>query len=61
MERKEKNIVKNHFEKVRQSVTKMRIVSTFESLIDTSEDDAEILDVSQYVKQCMAEPLDEFS
>ena len=39
----------------------MRIVSTFESLIDTSEDDAEILDVSQCVKQDMAEPLDEYS
>ena len=39
----------------------MRIASIFESLIDTSEDDAEILDVSQFVKQDMAEPLDEYS
>ena len=61
MERKEKNIVKNDFQKVRQSVTKMSIASIFESLIDTSEDDAEILDVSQHVKQDMAEPLDEYS
>ena len=39
----------------------MRITSIFESLIDTSDDDAEILDVSQYVKQDMTEPLDEYS
>ena len=61
MERKERNTVKNNVQKVRRSVTKMRIASIFQSLIDTSEDDAEILDVSQNVKQDMAEPLDEYS
>ena len=39
----------------------MKIVPTFENILDTSEDDAEILDVSQHVKQNIAEPLDEFS
>ena len=61
IEQKEKHIVKNNFQKIRQRVTKLRIASVLESLIDTSEDDAEILDVSQNVKQDMAEPLDEFS
>ena len=36
----------------------MRIVSTFENLIDTSEDDVEILDVSQFVKLDLDEPFD---
>ena len=34
----------------------MRIASIFESFIDTSEDDTEILDVSQHIKKANADP-----
>ena len=37
-------------------MTKMRVASIFESFIDTSEDDTEILDISQHIKKVPAEP-----
>ena len=57
MEQKETNVVNNDFQNLCQSITKTRIESIIKSLIDTSEDDAEISNVSQHVKQDMAEPL----
>ena len=33
----------------------------FESFIDTSEDDAEILDISQHVQGDLSEPIDDYS
>ena len=37
-------------------MTKMRVASIFESFIDTSEDDTEILDVSHHIKKVDPNP-----
>ena len=60
LERKETNNVKKKYQKVKQSVTKMTVVSIFESFIDTSEDDAEILDVSQHIRRESAQPVENY-
>ena len=38
----------------------MTIVSIFESFIDTSEDNAEILDVSQHIRREPAQPVENY-
>ena len=60
LERKETNNAKKKYQKVKQSVTKMTVVSIFESFIDTSEDDAEILDVSRHIWGEPAQPVENY-
>ena len=58
---KRDSAIKSNLRRFREGVTKIRVSSVFESLIDSSEDDAEILDISQQVKPESVNRLEDYS
>ena len=61
IERRRATTRDQNFEKLRQGIKKMRIASIFVNLVEESEDDVEILDVSQYVKENLNVPFDDYN